>query len=179
MQPGPGQPPPGAPRHDRAVQPVERPVRGRLLLLPRLLHAGAGERGRRWDRTGCPVLGAEPPRCRRAAARVGRAAGAVGGKADGGSPATHPPRDVLTPECSAGERGSLSGEPCGAPAHTKPVRAARRPRSTRRQRVWGEPSTGSGAELGALAAKATTSPQTSALTGRKVSAGSPHLQDTS
>lgn len=31
------------PHHDRALQPVERPVSSRLLLLPWLLRAGAGE----------------------------------------------------------------------------------------------------------------------------------------
>lgn len=38
-----GPAPDARPHHDGAVQPVERPIGRRLLLLPRLLRAGAGE----------------------------------------------------------------------------------------------------------------------------------------
>lgn len=157
MQPGPGQPPPGSPHHDGAVQPLERPVRGRLLLLPRLLHAGAGERGRRWD-----------PR--------NRTRGESGGGSGRGSVKGDPPgRVCFDPRV---QRWRAGGASPGSPA-LPPLT-----RSRCGQRERGEPSTGSGGRAWTLcrqghAAKATTSPRSSALTGKKVSAGSPHLSQTS
>lgn len=64
VQPGPGRVSPGrarrsAPRHDGALQPMERAVGRRLLLLSRLLHAGAGERSGADVRSpGVPARGA-------------------------------------------------------------------------------------------------------------------------
>lgn len=129
------------------------------------------------DRTGCPGL-----KSPRGAAGQPHAWGKRRGQWEGkraGTPGHAPAGGCFDPRV---QRGGAAEPPRGALRCPRSHGACAR--SARRQRARGEPSTGSGGRARPpcsrdRAVKATTSPQTSALTGRKVSAGSSHLQQTS